>query len=96
MIWTVVASAASVCFCRVLVVALKLAFAQPLWVPSFHPPWVRSFTLVLVKAAGDFSSLSSVRRALHDVLMALHERLRGELFACVQHTHSRAARGLLA
>ena len=31
---------------------------------------------------------SSVRRAVHDVLT-------GELFACVQHAHTRAVRGLL-
>ena len=47
MIWTAVAAAASGCFCRVLIVALKLAFSLALWVPSFdpsfHPLWVRSF-----------------------------------------------------
>ena len=64
-----------------------------------HPLWVRSFqffsALALVESAKDFSLFSFVRRALHDVLMALHELHRGELFACVQHAHSRAARGLL-
>ena len=56
----------------------------PLYSPavgSFH----FLFSLVLVKAAAGFSLFSSVRRALHDVLMALHELLRGELFA-----HARA------
>ena len=33
--------------------------------------------------------------ALRDVIMALHELFGCELFACVQHAHSRAARGLL-
>ena len=47
------------------------------------------------KVAGDYSLFSSVRRALHGVLVALHELLRGELFARVQHAHSRAARGSL-
>ena len=63
LIWTVVAAAASGCFCRVLIVALILTCFHPLWVRSFHPLWVRSFhplwvhsfrfffTLVLVKAA---------------------------------------------
>ena len=55
LIWTVVAAAASGCFCRVLIVALILTCFHPLWVHSFQPLWVRSshfFTLVLVKAAG--------------------------------------------
>ena len=76
-----------------------LDVAPTFHVHSFHPLWVRSFqffsALVLVKAAKDFSLVLSVRRALHDVLMALRELHRGELFACVQHAHSRAARGLL-
>ena len=57
LIWTVVAAAASGCFCQVLIVALILTCSHPLKVRSFHPLWVRSFefffTLVLVKAAGN-------------------------------------------
>ena len=56
LIWTLVAAAASGCFCRVLIVALILTCPHPLWVRSFHPLQIRSshffFTLVLVKAAG--------------------------------------------
>ena len=56
LIWTVVAAAASGCFCRVLIVALILTCFHPLRARSFHPLWVRSFhfffTPVLVKAAG--------------------------------------------
>ena len=48
LIWTVVAAAASGCFCRVLIVALILTCFHPLWVRSFH----FFFTPVLVKAAG--------------------------------------------
>ena len=54
---------------------LWVCSSHPLWVRSFHPLWVHSFhfffILVLVKAAETFSSFSSVRRALHDALMAL-------------------------
>ena len=80
LIQTVVAAAT--CFCRVLIVVLILACSLPAVGPLFS-------TLVLVGAAGDLPLYSSVRRVLHDVLF------RGELFACVQHAHSRAARGLL-
>ena len=37
LIWTLVAAAASGCFCRVLIVALILTCPHPLWVRSFHP-----------------------------------------------------------
>ena len=60
------------------------------------------FTQVLVivgDAAGcsTFSSVcvSAACHALRDVIMAFHELFGCELFACVQHAHSRAARGLL-
>ena len=84
--WTVVAAAASGWFCRVLFVALNLACSYPLSVRSFLTRrWSALFSSsslwCLSKAAGDFSLFSSVRRTLHDVLMALHELLRGELFA---------------
>ena len=91
LIWTVVAAAASGCFCRVLIVALILTCFHPLRVRSFHPLWVRSshfFHSGARQSSWDFSLFSSVCRAVHDVLS-------GELFACVQHAHSRAARGLL-
>ena len=76
-----------VCSVVVVVLASRVPHASsPPVGPLFsYPLWIRSlqlfFTLVLVKAAGDFSLFSSVRRALHDFLMALHELLRGELFA---------------
>ena len=96
-----VAASASGWFCRVLVLALNLACSHPLWVRSSHPLWVRSFlpavgplfSILLHSGARqscwDFSLFSSVRRTVHDVLF------RGELLDCVQHAHSRAARGLL-
>ena len=62
-----------------------------LWVRSFPPAVGPLFSLLLhsaLQSRRDFSLFSSVRRAVHDVLT-------GELFACVQHGHSRAARGLL-
>ena len=56
-----------------------------------------SVVLVVLDAAAGCLTFSSVClsacHALRDLLMALHELLVGELFACVQHAHSRAARG---
>ena len=75
-------------------------FSHPLWVHSFHTrcgsALFCSYTLwCSSKLLGAFccsplsvapcTTFSSVRRALHDVLMAFHELLRGELFA---HTRS--------
>ena len=48
LLWTLVAAAASGCFCRVLIVALILACSHPLWVRSFE----FFSTVVPVKAAG--------------------------------------------
>ena len=134
LIWIVVAAAASVCFCRELIVALILIclwvrsfhtrcgsalftpavgrlFSHPLWVGSFHtrcgsalftpapvgpffshPLWVRSFlfffSLVLFEAAG-------ISRCTRLSVAPCTTFPTGELFACVQHAHSRVPRGLL-
>ena len=54
------------------------------------------FSEVLVfGAAAGCLTFWFVCHALRDVLMAFLELLVGELFARVQHAHSRAARGLL-
>ena len=68
-------------------------FSHPLWVRSFHTRcgsalFYSSSLWCSSKPLGLLSLFSSVRRAVHDVLT-------GELFTCVQHAHSRAARGFL-
>ena len=57
--------------------------------PTVGPLSSALFHSGVCRGCWDFSLYSSVRRVLHDVLF------RGELFACAQHAHSHAARGLL-
>ena len=73
--------------------AVGSAFSCQLWVRSFHPLWVRSFGF-LSPGSSNAESADFAQILVGAAAMAFHELLGFELFTCVQHALSRAARGL--